>query len=247
LSPSDFVRLYDENLDLVQDISWTEKAGTDLVERLATLNLQGRAEPIMARLVGRSTDPARRTVLGGRLASLRMTIDDPAGAIAALAATVPASDAGVDPDTMRARQLLYARAEAQRGNTDAALAMLDGLDSASADELKAEICAARKDWAGTVSALAALEAKQNLTADLTEAQQALVTRLAVAATLSGDPATLKRVANNYGAAMAKGSSASLFRLMTSAPAGGSGDLPRAFDEIRLAKQLEGGIVSPGRP
>jgi hypothetical protein len=47
--------------------------------------------------------------------------------------------------------------------------------------------------------------------------------------------------------MAKGSSGSLFRLMTSAPARGTGDLPRAFEEIQLAKQLEGRIGLAARP
>jgi hypothetical protein len=247
LSPADFVTLYDQNLDLVREISWSEKSGTDLVERLVGLNLQGRAEPIMGQLVARSTDPVRRTVLGARLASLRITMDDPAGAIAALASTVPLANAAADPATMQVRQLLYARAEAQRGNRDAALAMLGGIDAADADEVRSEIYAARKDWVGVVAALTALEHKQILTDNLTEPQQAIVMRLAVAATLSADPATLARVAESYGTVMAKSTSASLFRLMTSAPARGTGDLPRAFEEIQLAKQLEGRIGMAVRP
>jgi hypothetical protein len=69
----------------------------------------------------------------------------------------------------------------------------------------------------------------------------------VAATLGADQATLARVAATYGTAMAKGSSAAFFRLMTSAPARGTGDLPRAFEEIQLVKQLGGRIGSAGQP
>jgi hypothetical protein len=246
LPPSDFVAFYDQNLDIVQDISWTEKTGTDLVERLVGLDLQGRAEPVMARLVTQSTDPVRRAVLGARLALLRMTTDDPTGAIAALAATVPPANTAVDVGVMQARQLLYARGESQRGNKDAALAMLDNLDTADADEVRSEIYAARKNWRLTVSSLIALEHKQILTANLTDAQRAIVMRLAVAATLGADSTTLARLADTYGAAMAKGSSASLFRLMTSAPARGTADLPRAFEDIKLAKQLDVLMGSAGQ-
>jgi hypothetical protein len=247
LSPINFVALYDQNLDLVQDISWTEKAGTELVDRLVGLDLPGRAEPIMARLVAQSTDPVRRAVLGARLASVRMSINDPAGATDALASTVPPANAAVDPALMQARQLLYARGASERGNKDAALSMLDSLDTADADAERAEIYAGRKDWARTVGALTALEHKKIATADLTDAQRAIVMRLAVAATLGTDAATLARVADTYGPAMAKGSSAAVFRVMTSAPATGTADLPRAFEEIELIKQLGGRIGSAGQP
>ena len=62
-------------------------------------------------------------------------------------------------------------------------------------------------------------------------------RLAVAATLSGDTATLERVAGTYGAAMAKGRSAAFFRVLTAAPVRDKDDLPRAFQEIQLTRQL----------
>ncbi len=244
LSPAEFVSLYDQNQDLVQDINWTEKNGTSLVDRLIGLGLQGRAEPITARLVAQSNDLARRPVLGARLASLRLTMNDPKGAIAALASTVPAADVTVDPAVMQTRQLLYARGEIARGNRDAALTMLGTLDLADADELRAQIYASRKDWPHTVSALTALEHKAISAKDITDAQQSIVMRLAVAATLSSDSATLGRLADTYGAAMAKGNQASLFRVITSSPVQGTADLPRAFEEIQVAKRLEGAVGTP---
>ena len=247
LSPSDFVAIYDQNQDLVQDIAWTEKTGTELVNRLVGLDLLGRAEPIMNRLVTQATDPVRRAVLGARLASLRIANNNPSGAIDALATTVPPANATVTPAIMGARQLLYARAEADRGNKDVALGMLDNLASPDADEARAEIYAARKDWPHTVAALTAYESKKITSADLSEADQGIVLRLAEAATLSGDTATLERVAGKYGPAMEKSHSAALFRLLTSAPATGTADLPRAFEEISMAKQLEGHIGPSGSP
>jgi hypothetical protein len=146
---------------------------------------------------------------------------------------------------MQTRQMLYARGELQRGHKDAALSMLSNLDTADADEARAEIYADRKDWAHAAFALTALEHKTISSADLTEKQQAIVMRLAEAAALSGDAATLERLAGSYGAVMAKSNSASLFRLVTSAPARGTEDLPRAFEEIQLAKKLQGRIGTAG--
>jgi plasmid stability protein len=201
----------------------------------------------MERLVGQSTDPVQRARLGVRLADLRMTLDDPDGAIAALAATAPPADAATGRAMMEARQLLYAHAESERGNKDAALAMLSTLQTAKADAARADIYTARKDWPQTVAALTAWEHKAILTAELTGEQQAMVMRLAVAATLSEDTATLERVAGTYGAAMAKGRSAGFFRVLTAAPVRDKADLPRAFQEIQLTRALAGnpdGLENP---
>ena len=237
LAPADFVALYDQNRDLVDDIAWTEKSGSDLVDRLVGLDLQGRAEPVMSRLVAQSTDPVRRAALGGRLAALRMTMNDAAGAIAALSSTAPAAGVTLPVSVMQNRQLLYARGELGRGNTDTALGMLNALDTSESDRLRAQIYTSRRDWPNTVAALTALERKEISTTEISPAQQAIVMRLAVAAELGGDTATIARLTASYGPAMAKGSSASLFRVVTSSPARGTGDLPRAFEEIQLARQL----------
>jgi hypothetical protein len=213
-----------------------------LVDRLADLNLQGRAEPIMVNLLAQATDPVERARLGARLADLRMVLNNPAGAIAALADTAPPTNVAVDPKLAEARQLLYAHGEAERGNQDAALAMLRQLGTAKADAARADIYAARKDWPQTVAALTAWERQAISTADLTEKQQSMVMRLTVAATLASDTATLGRLAGTYGAAMGKGKSAAFFRLLTSAPIQNEADLPRAIDDIQLARQL---VSNPG--
>ncbi|MDR3535097.1 MAG: hypothetical protein P4L71_01230 [Acetobacteraceae bacterium] len=247
LTPAEFVAIYDKNIGLVQDVAWNEQVGTDLVDRLIGLGLQGRAEPIMTRLVAQSTDPIRRVVLGTRLSDLRMSTDDPSGAIAALADTAPPSGIALNPAVMEARQLLYAHAEAARGNTDSALGMLNTLGTAKADVARADIYASRKDWPQVVAALTAWEHKETATTDLTDQQRAVVTQLVSAATLSGNTAALEQVAATYGPAMAKGSSAALFRVLTSAPVRENADLPRAFEEIQLARQLPGKLDAMGTP
>jgi hypothetical protein len=247
LPPAAFVALYDQNADLVREISWTEQTGLGLVDRLIGLGLQGRAEPVMMRLVAQSSDPATRARLGARLSDLRMTLNDPAGAIAALADTAPPADTTLDPALSEARQLLYAHAESERGNTDTALAMLGTLGTAPADAARADIYTARKDWPQTVAALAAWEHKAISGAALTVRQQAMVMRLAVAATLAADAATVDRLAGRYGAAMAGGRWAALFGVLTSTPVQQEADLPRAFAEVQLARQLVSSLNAAEEP
>lgn len=247
MDPADLVALYDRDRELVQGIAWDEALGIRFVERLAALGLQGRAEPVMAGLVARAADDGRRAFLGLRLASLRMTADDPSGVIAALADTAPPPGMPVDPALSAARQLLYARAESERGGKDRALSMLGALDSEEADQVRADIHAARADWPRAVEALASIERRRALGPSLDPEGRALVSRLAVAATLAGDRATLDRLAASYGPAMAAVPSGAVFRLMTGRPVTATADLPRAFDEMRTAREVQSALVPPPPP
>ena len=252
LAPAEFVALYDGNADTIRSIPWTERDGMPLVDRLVGLGLPGRAEPMLVQILARTGDPGRRAALGARLAMLRLGTGDPSGAIQALSDTAPGTDTTADPAVMTARQMLYARAEDARGNNEAALRMLGAIGTAEADEARADIQGNRGDWPGAVAALADLERKRigggNGPATLlTPDQQALVMRLTVAATLAADDATVARVAASYGPAMEKGVSAPMFRLMTSAPVRNMSDLPRAYQEIKVAQQARAQISGEAHP
>lgn len=252
LAPAEFVALFDGNADAIRSIPWTEKDGMPLVDRLVSLGLPGRAEPMLVQILARTGDPGRRAALGARLAMLRLGTGDPSGAIQALSDTAPGANTTADPAVMTARQMLYARAENARGNKEAALQMLGAIGTAEADEARADIQGNRGDWPGAVAALEDLEHKR-IGGDngpvtlLTPDQQALVMRLTVAATLAADNATVARVAASYGPAMEKGLSAPMFRLMTSAPVRDMTDLPRAYQEIKTAQQAKAEIGAEAHP
>ena len=245
MAPADFVALYDQNTDLIRGAPYSELAGTTLVNRLVALDLPGRADPVLMQMIEQATSPAKRALLGARLASVRLSANDPAAALTALANTAPPAAASpnaaqdVSADITQTRQLLYARAESQRGNGDRALAMLATLDSADADDMRANLYGARQDWKNAVGALADLERRKlpPTASPLSPEQQAIVMRQATAATLATDPATIDRLRDLRGVAMAAGPSADAFRLLTAAPVSRTQDLPRAFDEIKLAKHL----------
>jgi hypothetical protein len=258
---ADFVALYDENADLLRQSSLSEVASNALVNRLIALDLPGRADPVLTQMIAQSRDPARRALLGARLASVRLGIDDGAGALAALAdtaprqASVPSGPAGdgqpapLSDELIQTRQILYARAEAQRGHADTAIAMLAALNSADADDLRANLCSSRKDWPGAVAALNDLAAKllPPAGAALSISQQAIVMRLASAATLAGDGATIERLRATRADAMAKGPSAAAFQVITAAPITGVGDLSRASQELGLARGLPSALARAPRP
>ena len=242
MSPADFVALYDQNTDLLWHSPLSELAATTLLNRLVALDLPGRTEPVLIRMIAQATDPAKRALLGARLASVRLDGNDPAGALAALADTRPDTASNAPPlsdEVVQTRQLLYARAEAQRGNIDAALGMLATLGTAEADDLRASLCSGRRDWPGAVAALTDLAARRlpPAGADLAPEQQAIVMRLASAATLAGDQGAIERLRATRGAAMAKGASAVPFAVITASPVTRMADLPRAFQEIGVARQL----------
>jgi hypothetical protein len=243
MTPAAFVSLYDKNLDLLQSVQLPEPATTQLIDLLLGLDLQGRAEPVLAHLLAQTQDPARRPALGARLAALRLNLDNPAGAIAALAETASADQS--DPAVTAQRQLLYPRAEAARGNTDTAIAMLGQIHSAAAAEQLADLQTTRKAWPKVVAALTELEQLSIPDpANLTVQQQALVMRIAESATLASDSGTLARIGATYGAAMAKSSSAPLFRVIGSVPVRTTADLPRAYEELKLARKVRADLGPP---
>lgn len=248
---AEFVALFDQNADIVRAMTWTERNGMPLVDRLTSLSLPARAEPVLSQILAQTADPARKAVLGARLANLRLGSGNAVGTIQALAATAPPAGVEVGPALQSARQMLYARAELARGHQDVALRMLDAIGTAESDTLRADIFGARGMWPNAVGALTALEGRlvgtaTGAPAQLSAEQQAVVLRIAVAATLAGDTATLERVSASYGPAMQKSESSAMFRLMTSAPVRGAADLPRAFEEIKLVQQMNGQIGSEVR-
>ncbi len=248
---AEIVSLFDQNADIVKAMTWTERNGMPLVDRLTSLSLSGRAEPVLSQIVAQTADPIRKAILGARLASLRLGNGNAVGTIQALAESAPSAGVSIDPVFQSARQMLYARAELARGRQDVALGMLDAIGTAESDALRADVFGARGAWPSAVGALTALEARvigpaTGAPAQLSAEQQAVVLRLAVAATLAGDTATLERVTTAYGPGMEKGESSSMFRLMTSAPVRGAADLPRAFEEIKLMQQMKSQIGSEVR-
>ena len=239
LPPLDLVALADENADLIPEGAAGTSLAIRLAERLITLDLPKRAVPVLEKLVAVTPPGEARAELGSRLATMRLAQGDAAGAVAALAK----SDAEGLPDALlQTRALGFARAAAALGDLPSAISALTQLASEPATALRAELLEAAKDWRGAEVALLDLAAKSvPAEGKLNEPQARLLLRLASAAAQAGDTATLTLLRERDTARLPDGKTADMLRLLTAAPVQGVSDLPRAAQEMKVARALPGAL------
>jgi hypothetical protein len=245
MPPSQAVALFEESADLLPTGTAGDAVVARVAERLIALDLTQRAAAMLTRLMaGQPEGGLDRARTGLRLGQLLLGDQDAAGALAALAATeaerLPVSVASE-------RLILRARALASSGDRAAALAMLRGLPGAA--EVRVDIAAADGNWAEATAALAEIAEARLPPPDATldEPARRLLVRLAAAAALASDTATLASLAETRGAQMASGAFSEPFRLLTSDPASGAIDLPRLAAEVQLARALPRSIAAIGGP
>jgi len=242
---SQAVALFEDSADLLPTGPSGDAIVARVAERLVALDLTNRAALMLARLQAAQPEGGLdRARTGLRLAELRLADGDAAAALAALAS----SEAERMPAALASERLiLRARAVAAGGDRQAALAMLRGLPGAA--EARADIAAAAGDWAETVQALSELAESRLPPADrpLDEPHRRLLVRLAAAAALAGDTATLASLAAAHGQQMANGPFAEPFRLLTADPVAGTADIPRLAAEVALARTLPRSIAAIGAP
>ena len=238
LAPLDLVALVEENADLLPDGTPSGDMAARVADRLLALDLPKRAEPLLDKLAQTSSGAARAQ-FGARLATLRLRADDAVGALAALS-----SSAGeqLPADLTQRRVLVQARATARIGNAAAAVELLAGLGTAEADEARAGILEAAKDWRQAAGAMADYAGKTVPPEGmLNDAQQRTLLRLAGDMAQSGDVAALESLRQRESARMAAGPISDMFRLLTASPVQHSTDLPRAGREIALARGVPNGL------
>jgi hypothetical protein len=245
LPASQAVALFEDNADLLPTGPSGDAIVARIAERLVALDLTQRAAQMLARLQAVQPEGGLdRARTGLRLAELRLADGDHAGALAALAA----SEAERMPAALATERLiLRARAVAAGGDRRGALDLLRGLRAAA--EARAEIAAAGGYWAEAVQALSELAEATLPPAGrpLEEAHRRLLVRLAAAAALAGDTATLSSLAAAHGERMATGAYSEPFRLLTAEPVAGAADLPRLAAEVALARNLPRSIAAIGGP
>jgi hypothetical protein len=237
LPPMDLVSLVEENADLLPTGQDGEALQARLADRLLALDLPKRAGPVLEKLMRASKAPSAQAGFGARLAAMRLRENDPAGALAAL----DDSDAPNLPDELtKHRTLLAAEANARRGDTERALATLQGLDDVAADEARATILERANNWPAAQKALATYVARTvPPEGKLNDVQQRALLRLATAAARAGDDAALAALREHEGPRMNSGPLADMFRLLTAEQVRSSADLKRAGQEATLAGRLPG--------
>lgn len=245
LPPLELVSLVEENTDLLPGGPEGEALESRLADRLLALDLPSRAGPVLEKLMRAAPTGAGRAGFGARLAALRLAEGNAQNAVAALSA----SDAPDLPaDLAERRGLLLAEANAKRGDTANALASLEAIKTAAADDTRATILERAGDWAAAQRALADYAAKTvPSSGGLDDGQRRTLLRLATAAARAGDDAALSDLRQRETARMGQGPLADMFRLLTADQVRSVEDLKRSGQEAALARGLAGDIKALQQP
>jgi len=245
----EFVSLVEENPDLVPQSDSGRDGGRQLAERvadrLAALDLPARAITALAGLMASTPPGPARAALGQRLAAWQLQNRDAAAALA----TLDNSGSEEEPDDLGAtRRLLRARADAGQGDPQAAMTLLDGIDTAEADELRAGLLEASHDWPAATEALTRY-ALRTIPAEgaLDSAQGHTLLRLASAAAQAGDEKLLARLRDQDASRMPTGDIARLFTVLTEPPVRDPEDLPRAAREAASARGVPAALKTLSAP
>jgi len=235
LDPIALVELVEENADLLPEGPSGEAMAARLADRLDSLDLPRRADPVLDRLAHTATAVAARGEFGARLAALRIGQGNAAGALTALADS--ASDGLSAPLVMR-RTLLAATATAQSGKLAEALVLLAPLTGPEADLARAGILERTPDWPAAEAAMTSYVAA-TVPADgaLTSDQVRSVLRLAGDAAQAADEAGLADLRKRYETRITDPASGDLFRTLTAPPVRGLADLARSGRELAADRAL----------
>jgi tetratricopeptide (TPR) repeat protein len=221
LSPVSAIGLFEDYRDLVPSGPEGDEMVRKLAERMVAVDLLDRAATLLDHQMRNRVSGEMRAQVGTRLAAIRLLDRKPQLALDAIDASEPAQA----PELQRERSRLAARALADLGKPDEALARLNGDTGADADLLRAEIALRTRAWPAAAQALERLVGEPpggNTQIADNRARQAL--HWAVALALSGDEAGTTRLRDRFGAAMGRSPYAEVFRVLTADRAGATPDI-----------------------
>lgn len=221
LTPVAAIGLFEDYRDLVPQGPEGDEMVRKLAERLVAVDLLDRAGALLDYQVRNRVAGETRAQVGTRLAAIRLLDRKPQQALDGLQASEPAQS----PELQRERARLAARALADLGRPDEALARLSGDTGADADLLRAEIAMRTRAWPAAAQAFERLIGEPpagNAQLADNRARQAL--HLAVALALAGDDAGTARLRDRFGPAMGRSPYAEVFRVLTADRAGATPDI-----------------------
>jgi len=221
LTPVAAIGLFEDYRDLVPQGPEGDEMVRKLAERLVAVDLLDRAGTLLEYQVRNRVTGETRAQVGTRLAAIRLLDRKPQLALDAIEASEPAQS----PELQRERARLAARALADLGRPDEALARMNGDTGADADLLRAEIAMRTRAWPAAAQAFERLVGNPpsgNAQLADNRARQAL--HLAVALALAGDDAGTARLRDRFGAAMGRSPYAEVFRVLTADKAGATPDI-----------------------
>ncbi|MCX7685973.1 MAG: hypothetical protein N2Z67_11975 [Acetobacteraceae bacterium] len=226
------VALHDANRALLAGQPREAEVALLLAERLIALDLPRRAEAVLRDALAAAEGAARGRV-GLRLAEVRLSEGDAAGALAALGAS---DAAGLDAALRERRALLGAEALARSGARAEAIAALEALGPAG-HAARARLLAEDGRWAEAADALAAHLSAAPAEGRLPEAFARDAVRLAAFAALAGQERRLAELRAGVAPRLPPGRLADAFAALAADPVRGTADLPRVARELEFLRDL----------
>ncbi len=240
LSALDLVSLAEEAAPLLSAADADVTLAPVLVDKLLSLDLPARAEPILRRLYDHASSPVQKAELGIRLAGLLGDRGEAKGALTVLDAS---EDSTLEQPLVTQRGLLRARLLAASGRQSDALGILSGVKGDQAIELQAKILEDRRDWGAAGKLLETLISDASFSARPDQTQRDIILRLANDESEAGDMAALRRLRGAQGARFASGPGAELFAVLTQEPIQAVDDLPRSGRELQAVRALPASLSS----
>jgi len=216
LPPLKTLALYEEFRELTPAGKDGDALIAGLADRLAAVDLLDQAAGLLDNQVRFRLKGIDKVRVGTRLALLRLMDRKPEAALAALdlSAGEELPD-GLPEDLTLQRRQMKARALAELGREDAALALLEGDDSADALRLRADLQFGMEDWTAAAVTLKRL-LPEGMADDiaLDQNQSEALVALAVAYTLGQDRTALRDLEWRFGEAMRDTEGAATFAMLT---------------------------------
>lgn len=166
-----------------------------LADRLAAVDLLSRATQLLEHQVRFRVGGEERARVGARLALLYLLDQQPQRALEVLEIT---SFGGMEPNLVRERLHLNAKALAQLNRGEEALSLLAGDASSAGAALRLDLLWDMQDWPNIInSAEDMLSARPNLTEPLDAHETPVLLKLALAYSFENDPTQLRYLRDYY--------------------------------------------------
>lgn len=212
-----------------------------LADRLLSLDLPERAEPILHRLLDHAGSSAAASGLGLRLAGLIADRGACEEAIGVLEAT---GQAPTDEVTRERRAVLKASLLAKSGHPQDALSLLSGFNGQEALLLVASIDETVKDYASASRALSTIAKSRGFTSTPASSQRDVILRAVRDDAETGNLAALRLWRAGYTRLFAGQPDAGLFDVLTAEPVSNVADLGRADRELAQLQALPASLALP---
>lgn len=209
LSPLDALSLYERFNDLAPAGEEGDAIVRNLAERMVAVDLLDRAAAILSDQVRRRLTGTFKARIGAQAAGIYL-LDGKAEA--GLKILADSEQPNLPEELVTERNLLKARAFADQGRKNDALAILDNIPGDNADRLRADIAWKSRDWVEAAKVLDRLIGPPPPHADqaMPDKLAPLVTNRAIALAMSNDIPGLDDLRLRYGNAMKKTQQNELF-------------------------------------